>query len=165
MNSLNKEEISKEEPVFGNGYSLKYFKVLFILFIPVSFLEIILLFASSILNFAMSGDSASVYDAYLFSKIQMATLGLNIFLIALASLLVLTDKKKLFSWVFLLKYPLVLLGNGLAVLAANAVLPSDPSRITDYLGSIVFFLFFYVPHCFYLLPRIINSKQVENKQH
>ena len=105
--STKEEEGISQDLEFGNGYSLKYFKVLWILFIPVSLLEILYSFLILSVGFMISGDSASVYDARLFAKIQIGVTFLNIALIAMASMLILTEKKRLFAWVFLAKYPLV----------------------------------------------------------
>lgn len=61
MSTKEKEGISQDLE-FGNGYSLKYFKVLWILFIPVSLLEILYSFLILSVGFMISGDSAAVFD-------------------------------------------------------------------------------------------------------
>jgi hypothetical protein len=63
--------IESNSPVFGNGYSLKYFKALFILFIPMSILEIFIAFGSVTLRFFMSGDNESRFYAYLSVQAQL----------------------------------------------------------------------------------------------
>ncbi|NTW95986.1 MAG: hypothetical protein HGB31_05135 [Erysipelotrichaceae bacterium] len=149
--------IESNSPVFGNGYSLKYFKALFILFIPMSILEIFIAFGSVTLRFFMSGDNESRFYAYLSVQAQLMLNWFNLLLIILASVFIFLNKKKIFSLVFLLKYPLILLGEGYIFYLKTVDFPYDPAYLTGYLGSIVSFLFFYVPHLIYLGARIRSS--------
>ena len=144
----------EDQVVFGNGYSLKYFKALFILFIPVSILEIFSQFALVTMKFFMSGDNESRFYSYPSVLAQMNVNWINLALIVLASGFIIVGKKKLFSLIFLLKYPLILIGQGVVLYLTLKDFPYNQSLVTSYLGSIVFFLFFYVPHLFYLYVRI-----------